>query len=164
VSDVIGDFSGPLAGVLTGMEWVAENAPGLPWVASFATDAPFVPLDLVERMSAAVETGVKTGGADMACASSAGRTHPVFGLWPVALAADLRRAMEDEDMRTIKRWTDRYKVALVEFKCDPFDPFFNINKVENIAEAETLLARLANTSAGDNPCDASPEPAATSRS
>ena len=59
VADVIGDFAGPLAGVLTGLEWAAENAPGRPWVASFATDAPFVPPDLVERMSAAVE---KEGG------------------------------------------------------------------------------------------------------
>ena len=140
VADVIGDFAGPLAGVLTGLEWAAENAPGRPWVASFATDAPFVPLDLGERMSAAVETGVKTGGADMACASSAGRAHPVFGLWPVAKAADLRRAMEDEDMRKIDRWTARYNLIVVDFPDVPFDPFFNINAPDNLAEAEKLLS------------------------
>jgi molybdopterin-guanine dinucleotide biosynthesis protein A len=160
VPDVIGDFAGPLAGVLTGMEWAAANAPQCPWVASFATDAPFVPLDLVPRLKAAIEDQ----GTDLACAASGGWVHPVFGLWPVALAGELRRAMVDEEMRTIKRWTDRYKVALVEFECDPFDPFFNINEAENIAEAETLLTRLADTSAGDNPCDASPPPAAASPS
>ena len=160
VPDVIGDFAGPLAGVLTGMEWAAENAPDAAWVASFATDAPFVPLDLVERLAAAVETE----GADIACASSAGWTQPVFGLWPVALREPLRRAMIDEEMRTIKRWTDRYKVALVEFECDPVDPFFNINRAENIAEAETLLARLENASVGDNPSEPNPGPKATLRS
>ncbi len=136
VPDVIGDFSGPLAGVLTGLEWAAENAPATEWVASFAIDAPFVPMDLVERMQGAVETE----GADMACASSAGRAHPVFGLWPVAKAADLRRAMIDEDMRKIDRWTARYNIIEVDFPDVPFDPFFNINAPDNLAEAEKLLS------------------------
>ncbi len=136
VPDVIGDFAGPLAGVLTGLEWAAKNAPGRPWVASFATDAPFVPADLVERLSAAVETE----GGDMACAASAGRAHPVFGLWPVALAADLRRAMIEEDMRKIDRWTVRYNLIMVDFPDVPFDPFFNINAPDNLAEAEKLLS------------------------
>ncbi len=136
VPDVIGDFAGPLAGVLTGLEWAAKNSPGRPWVASFATDAPFVPADLVERLSAAVETE----GGDMACAASAGRAHPVFGLWPVALAADLRRAMIEEDMRKIDRWTARYNLIMVDFPDVPFDPFFNINAPDNLAEAEKLLS------------------------
>jgi len=138
--DVIGDesggFAGPLAGVLTGMEWAADHAPGVPWVASFATDAPFVPLDLVERMSAAV----LAEGADMACARSAGRPHPVFGLWPVAKAGELRQAMTDEDMRKIDRWTARYDLIEVDFADDPFDPFFNINAPDNLAEAEKFLS------------------------
>ena len=136
VPDVIGDFAGPLAGVLTGLEWAAKNAPGRPWVASFATDAPFVPADLVERLSAAVETE----GGDMACAASAGRMHPVFGLWPVALAAELRQAMTKEDMRKIDRWTARYNLIVVDFPDVPFDPFFNINAPDNLDEAERLLS------------------------
>jgi len=134
-ADVIEGFAGPLAGVLTGMEWAAENHPDAPWLASFATDAPFVPDDLVARMMAAVEEG----SADMACATSAGRTHPVFGLWPVALAGDLRRAMMDEEMRKIDRWTARYNLIEVDFADDPFDPFFNINEPDNLAEAERLI-------------------------
>ncbi len=82
IADVIEGFAGPLAGVLTGMEWAARSAPECPWVASFATDAPFLPGDLIARLLRAVERD----GADMACAASAGRHHPVFGLWPVRLA------------------------------------------------------------------------------
>ena len=136
VADVIGDFAGPLAGVLTGLEWAAANAANTKWVATFATDAPFVPADLVDRLLAAVDRD----GADMACAASAGRTHPVFGLWPVAKAHDLRRAMEDEDMRKIDRWTARYNLVEVDFSDVPFDPFFNINDPDNLAEAERLLS------------------------
>jgi len=136
VPDVIGDFAGPLAGVLTGLEWTAEHAPETEWVATFATDAPFVPADLVDRLLAAL----KRDNAEMACAASNGRTHPVFGLWPVALAGDLRRAMEEEDMRKIDRWTARYNLIEVDFSALPFDPFFNINDTDNLAEAERLLA------------------------
>jgi len=136
VPDVIGDFAGPLAGVLTGLEWTAEHAPETEWVATFATDAPFVPADLVGRFLAAV----KRDNAEMACAASNGRAHPVFGLWSVALAGDLRRAMEEEDMRKIDRWTARYNLIEVDFSALPFDPFFNINDKDNLAEAERLLA------------------------
>jgi len=134
-ADVIEGFAGPLAGILTGLEWAAENAPGAAWMASFATDAPFVPRDLVARLVAAAEDV----GAEMACAASGGRTHPVFGLWPVRLRGQLRRAMEDEEMRKIDRWTARYRLVEVDFPCDPFDPFFNINEPRNLTEAERLL-------------------------
>ncbi|MDA1090957.1 MAG: molybdenum cofactor guanylyltransferase MobA [Proteobacteria bacterium] len=136
IPDVIGDFAGPLAGVLTGLEWSAVNAPGTEWVATFATDAPFVPTDLVARLQGAVEEA----GAELACAASNGRPHPVFGLWPISLAADLRRAMIEEDMRKIDLWTARYQLIEVDFSTQSFDPFFNINDKDNLAEAERLLA------------------------
>jgi len=134
-ADVIEGFAGPLAGVLTGLEWAAENAPRAEWLASFATDAPFVPEDLVRRLLAAIEDK----GAEMACAKSNGRAHPVFGLWPVGLRRALRTAMVDEDMRKIDRWTARFDLVEVDFPAEPFDPFFNINKPDNLAEAEGLL-------------------------
>ena len=139
VADVVEGFAGPLAGVLTGLEWAAEHAPDCAWVASFATDAPFLPEDLVAGLIAAVERD----GADMACAMSAGRHHPVFGLWPVRLAAELRRALVDEDVRKVDVWTARYRLAVAEFPTEPVDPFFNANRPEDLAEAEALLARLA---------------------
>ncbi len=138
IADVIADYAGPLAGVLTGLEWAAEHAPDCPWLASFATDAPFVPADLVARLVAAVARD----GAEMACAASGGRAHPVFGLWPVALAGELRHALVDEGMRKIDAWTARYRLAVAEFGCDPVDPFFNLNRPEDLARAETLVAQL----------------------
>ena len=43
VSDVVDGFAGPLAGVLTGLEWAAANRYGCSHVISLATDAPFLP-------------------------------------------------------------------------------------------------------------------------
>ncbi len=134
-SDVVEGYAGPLAGVLTGIEWVRGTAPGIAWVASFATDAPFIPSDLVARMAAALERE----GADLACARSAGQDHPVFGLWPVRLAGDLRRAMVEEGIRRVDAWTSRYRLAVADFAVEPVDPFFNANRPEDLAEAERLL-------------------------
>lgn len=135
VEDVIAGFAGPLAGVLTGLEWAAANAPACPWVASFPTDAPFLPEDLVARLLAAIADE----GAELACAASGGRDHPVVGLWPVRLAPDLRRAMEVEDMRKIDLWTARFRLARAPYDADPIDPFFNVNSPEDLARAEALV-------------------------
>ncbi|MBT5265773.1 MAG: molybdenum cofactor guanylyltransferase MobA [Rhodospirillaceae bacterium] len=136
-ADPIEGFAGPLAGVLAGMDWVAEHAPDCRWLASFATDAPFLPTDLVARLMAAVEAE----GADLACASSDGRDHPVFGLWRVDLRDDLRRAMIDEELRKVDKWTARYRLSTVTFSVDPIDPFFNANRPDDLQRAEALLAQ-----------------------
>ena len=139
-ADVVEGYAGPLAGVLTGMDWAADNVPGARWLASFACDAPFLPGDMVARMAAAVEAA----GADMACAVTHGRTHPVFGLWPVALRDDLRRAMVEEEMRKVDRWTAGYKLVEVAFPDldtpkGPLDPFFNTNRPEDLEQASGYL-------------------------
>jgi molybdenum cofactor guanylyltransferase len=133
-ADVVEGFAGPLAGVLTGMEWARASRPDCAWIATMATDTPFFPRDLVARMYQAVQ------GADLACASANGRASPVFGLWPVRLADDLRRAVVEEEIRKVDLWTARYRLVEVDFPAEPFDPFFNANRPEDLAEAERLLA------------------------
>ncbi len=135
VSDVIEGYAGPLAGILSAMEWVRTHAPDCRWLASFATDAPFFPDDLVSSLLAAV----KEDKADMACARSNGRMHPVFALWPVALAEDLRHAMVEEEIRKVDVWTGRYRLAVADFPAEPVDPFFNVNRPEDLKAAENLI-------------------------
>jgi molybdopterin-guanine dinucleotide biosynthesis protein A len=137
VPDGVGDFAGPLAGVLAGLDWAAR-LPAVTHVASFAGDAPFLPLDLVERLRAAL-----AAGNNLACAVSGGRAHPVFGLWPVALRDDLRRALVEDGIRKVDQWTARFRLSLVEFPDQPIDPFFNANRPEDLAEAERLAALAA---------------------
>ena len=136
VADAVAGFAGPLAGVLTGLDWAAAEAPDCPWVASVPGDAPFLPPDLVARLLTAIDSE----GADLACAASAGQSHPVVGLWPVRLRHELRRALVDEDIRKVDRWTARYRLATVAFPAEPVDPFFNANRPEDLVEAERWLA------------------------
>jgi molybdopterin-guanine dinucleotide biosynthesis protein A len=139
VADGIPDYAGPLAGVLAGLDWAAAASGEVTHVASFATDAPFLPTDLVARLRAALERE----GADLACAASGGRAHPVFALWPVALCEELRRAMRDDGIRKVDAWTARYRLALVDYAAAPIDPFFNTNRPEDLAVAERLFAGQA---------------------
>jgi len=135
VADSIPDFAGPLAGVLAGLDWAAVHRPDCAFIASVATDAPFLPVDLVARLTAAH----KAAEADLACAASAGRAHPVFGLWPLRLREDLRRAIVDDGIRKVDEWTARHRLVTVPFADRPIDPFFNANRPEDLEAAAELL-------------------------
>ena len=136
VADSPPDFAGPLAGILAGLEWARREAPDCPLLLSAPTDAPFLPQDLAARLLAARASE----GAEIAMAASGGRTHPVVGLWPVALAAELRRVLVEEGLRKVDLWTARHRVAIADFPIGAVDPFFNANRPEDLAEAERLAA------------------------
>ncbi|WP_416378992.1 molybdenum cofactor guanylyltransferase MobA [Bosea sp. (in: a-proteobacteria)] len=138
VADSVPDFAGPLAGILAGLDWMAAHRPESEWLVSVAADTPFIPDDLVAGLHAAREAQ----GVSLACAASGGWTHPVIGLWPVRLRADLRHALTVEDERKIDRWTARHGCASAEWPLTPVDPFFNANKPEDLDEAERLFATL----------------------
>lgn len=138
VADSVPDFAGPLAGILAGLDWMAAHRPESEWLVSVAADTPFIPDDLVARLHAAREAQ----NVPLACAASGGWTHPVIGLWPVRLRADLRHALTVEDERKIDRWTARHGCASAEWPLTPVDPFFNANKPEDLDEAERLFATL----------------------
>lgn len=135
--DAVEGFVGPLAGVLAGLAWARAHRPDVTDIVTVPGDGPFLPRDLVARMAAARAAA----GADLACAVSAGQAYPVVGLWPVRLHDDLQRAVVDEDIRKVDRWTARHKLVQVEFASHPVDPFFNANAPEDLAEAERLLAQ-----------------------
>lgn len=135
LADPVPDYAGPLAGVLAGMDWAAAN--GAAHIVSVAGDTPFFPADLVSRLSVA-----PAGFALAASHDEAGilRRHPTFGLWPVALREDLRRALTD-GLRKIVLWTDAHGAETVAFPPGPggLDPFFNLNTPEDITRAEAML-------------------------
>lgn len=134
--DPVEEFAGPLAGILAGLLWTRAHHPGVAWLASFPTDVPFFPADLVARLMVARTAQ----NADLACAESGGRVQPVFGLWPVALADVLHRDLADGSARKVDAWTARRRLATVAYPVEPFDPFLNINRPEDEAAAERLIA------------------------
>jgi molybdopterin-guanine dinucleotide biosynthesis protein A len=136
IADGVADFPGPLAGILAALDWAASVRPDVEFMLSAAADCPFLPRDLVARLHAARTAE----NAELAVAASDGQSHPVIGLWSVALREQLRRALVVEDVRKIDRWTARYKLATVEWPVDQLDPFFNANTMDDIAAAQRLAA------------------------
>lgn len=135
VADSVAGHAGPLAGVLAGLDWAA--AQGAQAIVTAAADTPFFPRDLTARLR---EAAGPSGLALAATPDADGKVwqHPTFGLWPVALRDDLRAALEG-GLRKIVAWTDRHGAGNAVFATTPFDPFFNVNTPEDLAEAEALL-------------------------
>ena len=134
VSDVIEGFAGPLAGVLTGMEWARAKVPGAGYVVTVPTDIPFLPEDLVPRLAEALIAGK----ADIACAASGDRAHPVPALWTIDLAPKLRADMVERDARKVDAWTAKQKLVAAEWPVGKIDPFFNVNRQEDLERAAAL--------------------------
>ena len=141
VADSVPDFTGPLAGILAGLDWAAANAPQCEWLASVPGDCPFLPADLVTRLQQARTAA----GTPLACARSGEWRHPVVALWRVSLRDDLRRALVDEGLRKIEIWTARHGVAVADWPAEPVDPFFNVNTPEDAARAREIAAQFAGT-------------------
>ncbi len=134
VPDSVENFPGPLAGILAALDWTASHRPDVSVVLSTAADCPFLPRDLVVRLHQALVQEQ----AQLAVAASDGQSHPVIGLWSVALREELRHALIVEDIRQVGRWTARYRLATVAWPTTPLDPFFNANTMDDLAEAERL--------------------------
>ena len=137
IADDVPDFAGPLAGILAGLDWTAANAPDIATVVSVPGDCPFLPRGLVQRLDEAR----RRQGTPLACARSGEWRHPVVGLWPVALRADLRHALTRENLRKIELWTARHGVALADWPAEPIDPFFNVNTPEDAAIATRIATQ-----------------------
>ena len=140
VSDSLPDRPGPLAGVLAGCEWAMDHAPGATHVATAAADTPFFPEDFVARLELALRGTNARIAIAATQADDAQQTHPVFGLWPIARAPQLRRALEIEGLRRILDWTDREGCATAVFDSASGNPFFNVNTPEDLAECCRIAA------------------------
>jgi molybdenum cofactor guanylyltransferase len=129
VADPIAGYVGPLAGVLAGMRWSLAHAPEHPFIVTAAGDAPLLPRNLVARI---------------ALAGSNGALHPVIGLWPVALSADLGEQLRG-GVRKVLDWTQRHGSVGVDFANEridgrEIDPFFNANTPQEFEQLRDLLA------------------------
>lgn len=143
MADSVAGFAGPLAGILAGMEWARQNQPETTHIVTVAADTPFFPDNLVKSLQAAVAAK----SATIAVASSGGRRHPVFGLWPIELQSDLCNWLGNPDNRRVTAWIERHDHIDVEFSViettgSDVDPFFNVNTPEDFERATQLAAGM----------------------
>jgi len=120
------DGAGPLAGVQAAGQFALSRGKGA--VLTVPCDTPFVPGDLLARLSGALDR-------QAALASSNGRLHPACGLWrsEAFTATSDGVTGSDQSLRTFAEWIGYRAVA---WNTAPFDPFLNINRPDDLAEAE----------------------------
>lgn len=138
ISDAGPPGAGPLAGILAGLDAVAAAGDAdRAAVLVVPVDAPLLPADLAARLSAA-----QPAPGTMVLAASGGRRHPVIGLWPLAMRADIRAALARRESK-VGALPAAAAAGTVEWPSVPYDPFLNVNRPEDAAAAELLLSAYA---------------------
>jgi molybdopterin-guanine dinucleotide biosynthesis protein A len=135
VSDFISGQLGPLAGILTAMRWARFR--GASHVITVACDTPFLPRDLVARLSTA-------SNDEIAVAAGSETLHPTVGLWPVRHAEKLEHDLI-AGARSIRAWLASVPFNTAPFESDAIDPFLNINTPDDWERARAISDRLANS-------------------
>lgn len=134
VPDIYLGNLGPMAGIHAGLIWMKNTAPEAEWLASFASDTPFFPNDLVTSLFDAATRS----GAQLAVATSNSKMHPIFALWHRSLLEEIERQLQADEMPRLQDWVKQQNVIEVEFSAEQYDPFFNINAPQDLYAAETL--------------------------
>lgn len=124
LQDTQDDHPGPLAGLQRGMEAAAH-----PWILCVPCDAPFLPLDLVQRMMSAI----KVHGARVGFAATRDKTQPVFCLCHRELLSSIAGYLE-QGGRKVGEWQRREHAIQVDFDDTP-DAFININTLQELETA-----------------------------
>ncbi len=125
---------GPLAGILTAMEWATGL--GRAQVLTVSGDTPFLPVDMVIRLGNAPKNTIV-----ISCTE--GRRQGVCSLWPVDLAPKLREFFSKGADYRVNSFLKNYTVQDIDFRANKnINPFFNVNTVEDLAQAEKILNRL----------------------
>ncbi|MGV2052126.1 molybdenum cofactor guanylyltransferase MobA [Agrobacterium sp. 22-209-1] len=139
--DTLSGHAGPLAGILAGMRHFQHRESAISHFLTAPADSPFFPNDLVARLCEHLSDDA------IVIAASSGQLHPVFALWPVALADDLEDWLKNDENRRIRAYLARHVTIGVAFPPletakGSLDPFFNINTPDELALARSYLEKL----------------------
>jgi molybdenum cofactor guanylyltransferase len=128
LSDENPEYIGPLAGFSLGLQHCKHD-----YLLTVPCDSPLLPIDLTERLLSALVTQ----STDIAVASSAGNTHPVFSLCRKSVLPSLTSFI-NEGGRKVSAWQKSLAYIEVDFNdCD--DAFINLNTLEDLASLELKL-------------------------
>ena len=133
IKDSLEGFLGPLAGIHAAFEWLNENAPYINWLVTVPGDTPFIPKNLVKKLL----DKIKNSNHKIVLAQSNGKTHPIIGIWHSNLLESLKNSLNSGN-RKIMNWASQHSLAYVEFSNSKYDPFFNINCIEDLIEAKEI--------------------------
>lgn len=130
--DLRADIGTPLAGLHTALTFAHDE--GFDAVLTVPSDCPFLPDDLAQRLEQAK--------APAAIAASGGQAHFVTGIWRPVLLPQLIEILNCPRLPRLQDWASQACAATVEWPERPYDPFFNVNTPEELAEANRIAAEF----------------------
>jgi molybdopterin-guanine dinucleotide biosynthesis protein A len=117
---------GPLAGLAAGLQWAAEQEADS--LITVPVDTPFIPMDLVARLTPAP-----------AVAAYRGRQHHLVAHWQVSALPSLKQFLTTGGDFKVRDFLTICGARQIAFETAS-DPFLNINTPEDLAEATRLHA------------------------
>ena len=130
ITDIVGGFAGPLAGMASALEASATRL-----LLTAPCDSPLVTVELGPRLHAAMAHA----NAEIAVAHDGERMQPVFALLTRSLLPDLLAFLRTGERKIDTWYATRYAVSAD--LSDILDTFLNVNTPEERARLERRLAR-----------------------
>jgi len=131
---------GPLAGVLSSMKWIKEKQKQYKWIATFPSDTPFFDTSIIDEY----KKKIKLNQDPLYFIKSNNKRHNIFGLWSIDLLETLENDLIKNNFRKIEEWANKIGVKTIDVKIKKFDPFFNINTIKDLKEAQNILKKYKN--------------------
>lgn len=129
LSDSIGHYDGPLAGMATTLSQAATD-----YVVFVPCDCPLFSSQLVRRLYDALIAAK----ADISVAHDGARPHPVIALLKRSLYLDLCHFLHHTPERKIRRWYQRHRLIEVDYSDMP-DSLININTPSDLVRVADIL-------------------------
>ncbi|WP_299982694.1 molybdenum cofactor guanylyltransferase [uncultured Pseudoteredinibacter sp.] len=123
------EHQGPLAGILSALEFCTLKRPDIDALLVSPIDTPRQTPSLNKQLLKEAELGNSEQRSNIILAECAGRTHPLHSLWPLSCLTELKTYLESGERRVmgfIRQWGYRS----VNF--DNAESFKNINSPEDL--------------------------------
>jgi molybdopterin-guanine dinucleotide biosynthesis protein A len=127
---------GPLGGIVAGLSWMQRNTTSSDWLLTTSCDTPFIPLDLGERLSDKVEDGI-----EVLVAETEDRRHYLHALWHRSTLTKMIDYLS-QGKRSAHGFLEAHNTLFVQFPSTMRDCFFNINRAEDLSQADAIADRI----------------------
>ena len=139
VEDALDGFQGPLMGLYSALSSAksSDKLGQATYLMMVPCDGPFIPNNLVAEL----HQQILEQDADVACIRYQGFAQPTFSLWHKRVAPAVKEALLVKKYGGFKPLLADLNTAYLDWPEQSVSPFFNINTVDDLAEAEGLLCR-----------------------
>jgi len=139
VEDALDGFQGPLMGLYSALSSAksSDKLGQATYLMMVPCDGPFIPNNLVAEL----HQQVLEQDADVACIRYQGFAQPTFSLWHKRVAPAVKEALLVKKYGGFKPLLADLNATYLDWPEQSVSPFFNINTVDDLAEAEGLLCR-----------------------